>query len=123
MSMYRIEVEGGSRLVTVDVSGFWCLETISAFASDFDAAVRGMGGVGSHMVVLGFDDADVASGPVIEELRRMIASAPTRARRIAFHASSALKRIQVGRIAQAREEARVFPTRDEAVAWACSTED
>ena len=121
--MYRIKADNVLRLVTVDVSGFWSLATIGAFDRELDAAVRAMGDAGPHTVVLGFDDADIAPGPVVEALRQMIVGAPSRACRIGFHATSALKRIQVNRIAQARDRTMVFATRDEAVRWVCSTEE
>ena len=118
--MYRIDVDSARALVTVDVAGFWTVDTIGPFARDLGAAVRRLNATDRHALVVGFDEADIAPGPVIEALRHLVVAGPTRARRMALYTASALKRLQVKRIADAREMAMVFTTRQEAEDWACA---
>lgn len=117
--MYTIEVDNPRGLIVVEILGFWSVATVDGFMRELGAAIGSLGGrVGEHAIVLGFDEAEVAPAAVIDRFRHLIVHAPTRARRIAYHATSALKRLQVQRIAAERDGAMVFATRREAVAWA-----
>ena len=119
--MYSIESERGSNVVAIVVSGFWTLETVQAFAADLSQVLRARGSHEQRVLVLGFEDAVVAPGPVIEALRQLAAAAAGQAGRMALYTSSALKRLQLRRIADVRLNSRVFATREDAMEWVRAT--
>ena len=117
--MFIITADQERRLIKVEIRGFWQEEVVDRFARELDQAIRRHGfKTGNHALVLGFDAASIAPPAVVEKLRDLTRAAPTRARRVAFHAGSALKRMQIQRIASERSETRVFDNETAAIAWA-----
>ena len=119
--MHSIQVDPVNTLVEARLSGFFDIAETQRVIDDVRAAVRGLGDrAGQHLSLYDVKNVEVAPGPTIELLQSAFADPAIRhlwARKVAFVTPSALGRMQLKRLREAREDIGVFASRAEALAW------
>lgn len=101
--MFRIETDKSSRLVRVEVFGFWQPQDIADFIQQEQAAVRSLNvPAGSHRLLVDVRNMKIQSQQVIEGLRHVSDTAVLKAARFAFIVSPGLIRQQVKRAVAGR---------------------
>lgn len=121
--MYSITVESARKLVRVELSGFFSVEEVAAFARDEQAAVAGMGcTTGEYLLLIDASGSKIQTQEVIADFQAFIANSPLKARRLAIVVGGSAARMQVRRIL-ARDTAMIVCTRREGEAWLFGDED
>ena len=114
---YSIEVDVSSKLVLLDLVGFWSEDTATAFAQDVQAAVRRIGArPNQHLVLADLSRFRLQSQAVVAICRSSILDARLPARRLAVVVGEGLARIQIKRIL-VRDGMEVFAGRQAAIGW------
>jgi hypothetical protein len=116
-----IHIDRARRLVDVRVSGFVTAEDASWLGEDVRAAIRTLGDdVGQHVTLYDVSDVGVAPGATVDIVKGMFAHPQVRplwARRVAIVARSALSRLQLQRLREARSDIAIFENREAALDW------
>ena len=115
--MYTITTDASQRILTAELSGFFSLDEVAAFARDEQAAARALRRPSeSFGLVLNAPDGIAQGQDVITAFAGLMRDMPLKAGRIAFASKSALLRLQVRRIIPA-ERAAVFEDVADATEW------
>lgn len=116
-----IHIDHANKLVEVRLSGFFTAEDASWTGEELRAAIRSLGtGEGEHVTLYDATELSVAPNETVEAVKRMFANPSVRplwARKVAIVAKSALGRMQLQRLREARADIEIFDNRDAAVAW------
>lgn len=119
--MHSIHIDHERTLVDVRVSGFHTPEQARAVTEDVRAAIRTLGNrIGQHVTLYDVTSVGVAPGETIEMLQRSWDEPEAKrlwARKVAYCTPSALGRLQLGRMKEARADIEIFTGRAEAIAW------
>lgn len=119
--MHSIHIDHDRALVDVRVSGFHTRTEARAVTEDVRAAIRTLGDrIGQHVTLYDVTSVEIASGDTIEMLQSSWDEPEARrlwARKVAYCTPSALGRLQVARMKDARADIEVFANRADAIAW------
>lgn len=119
--MHSIHIDHKNILVDMRLSGFFTPEAAMAAVEDLRTAVRSLGTrAGQHVTLYDVSAVEVAPAATIELLKQSYTDPAIRAlwaRRIAYCTPSALARLQVARLREARPDIGVFTDRESAIAW------
>lgn len=119
--MHSIRIDRANVLVDMRLSGFFTPEAAREAVEALRTAVRSLGPLaGKHVTLYDIGAVEVAPAATIEMLKRSFAEPGIRelwARRIAYCTPSALARLQVARLREARPDIGVFADRATALAW------
>jgi hypothetical protein len=117
----HIHVDRARKLIDVRISGFVSPEDAGWLGEDVRDAIRTLGkGVGQHVTLYDVTGLGIAPGPTIEMVKSMFAHPDVRplwARKVAIVTASALSRLQMQRLREARSDIAIFDDREEALDW------
>jgi hypothetical protein len=118
---HSVTVDPGRLLVDVRLRGLVSPEDASWIAEDVRAAVRSLGDkVGQHVTLYDASQVPVVPPATIEMIQATWSNPAVRAlwaRKVAYVASSALGRMQVQRLREARADIAIFDDRETALEW------
>ncbi|UZK65676.1 hypothetical protein [Sphingomonas sp. M1-B02] len=119
--MQTINVDRARKLVDVRLTGFLSPEDVAWTGEEVRAAIRTLGDdVGKHVTLYDVSEIQVAPAATVEALQRTFTNPTVRtmwARKVAFVTPSALTRLQVQRLREAREDIGIFENRAQAIEW------
>jgi hypothetical protein len=116
-----IEVDLARKLIDLRLSGIVGPEDAAWIGEELRAAIRALGqDVGKHVTLYDASGVQVVPTATVELLQQTFTNAAVRplwARKVAFVVSTALARMQVQRLKEARADIAVFDDREAAIAW------
>lgn len=116
-----IHLDRTNKLVDVRLSGFFTAEDAVWTGEELRAAILALGGApGEHVTLYDATAMSVAPNETIEAVKAMFAHPEVRriwARKVAIVTGSALGRLQMQRIREARADIAIFDDRDAALDW------
>jgi hypothetical protein len=122
--VHSITLDRARNLVEVRLSGFFAPEDAAKAGEDVRAAIRSLGaGAGQHLTLYDVGEVQIAPGPTMELLASIFGNPeyqPLFAKRVAFVTPSALARLQLQRLRQARADIGIYDTRANALGWLLS---
>ncbi|RYY44848.1 MAG: hypothetical protein EOP59_05495 [Sphingomonadales bacterium] len=117
----QIHIDRANKLVDVRISGFVTAEDASWLGEDVRAAIRTFGGdVGKHVTLYDMAHLEIAPGETVEIVKAMFVNPHVRplwARKVAIVTGSALGRLQLQRLRDARSDIALFDDRETARDW------
>jgi hypothetical protein len=117
----HIHVDRERKLVDVRITGFITAEDAGWMGEDVRAAILSLGeGIGEHVTLYDVTGLSVAPNATIEAVKGMFANPAVRplwARKVAMVTKSALGKLQLQRIREARDDIALFEDRGAALNW------
>ena len=114
--MYSIASDSGRKLVTIKIIGMLTPEQVKTLYAEEHEAIRRMGcRLGEHYALVDLTECNLQLQDVATAFQKEM-NGSARAKRLALYTGSSLSRMQVRRITK-REDAQIFATREEAIAW------
>lgn len=118
---HGVTVDRARKLVDVKMSGVVSPEDAGWIGEEVRAAIRSLGDdVGKHVTLYDATQVQVVPPATVALLQSTWANPAVRqlwARKVAYVVSTALARMQVQRLREAREDIGIFEDRDAAIAW------
>ncbi|MBX3563216.1 MAG: hypothetical protein KF730_01440 [Sphingomonas sp.] len=116
-----IRIDRAHKLVEVHLSGFFTAEDAAWTGEELRAAILSLGlAPGEHVTLYDATELNVAPNATVEAVKSMFANPSVRplwARKVAIITRSALARLQIRRLREARADIAIFAERDAAVDW------
>ena len=116
-----IHIDPARKLVDVRLSGFFTVEDAGWTGEELRESILALGpAVGEHVTLYDATDLSIAPNETVEAVKRMFAHPAVRplwARKVAIVAKSALGRMQLVRLREARADIEIFDDREAAIAW------
>lgn len=118
---HGVTVDRARKLIDVRLSGVVAPEDAGWIGEEVRAAIRSLGDdVGKHVTLYDATQVQVVPPATVALLQSTWANPAVRqlwARKVAYVVSTALARMQVQRLREAREDIGIFEDRDAAIAW------
>ncbi|RYD59682.1 MAG: hypothetical protein EOP60_01760 [Sphingomonadales bacterium] len=116
-----IQIDHAHKLVEVRLSGFFTAEDAAWTGEELRASILALGtAAGEHVTLYDATDLSIAPNETVEAVKSMFANPQVRplwARKVAIVSRSALGRMQLQRLREARGDIEIFDDRDAAMAW------
>lgn len=116
-----IHIDRARKLVDVHLSGFFTAEDAAWTGEELRAAILSLGlAPGEHVTLYDATELSVAPNATVEAVKGMFANPSVRplwARKVAIVSKSALARLQLQRLREARADIAIFGERGEAIDW------
>lgn len=118
---HSVEVDPARKLVILTMSGVIPPEDAAWMAEEVRSAVRSLGAaVGQHVTLYDFSAVPVVPQATVDQLIATFRNEAIRylwARKLAIVTTTALGRMQAGRIKEVRPDIELFGNREAALAW------
>jgi hypothetical protein len=119
--MHSVTVDRARSLIEVRLTGFFSPEMTRSAGEEVRDAIRSLGpAAGQHLTMYDVADVSIAPGTTMEILQKIFANPayrPLWARKLAFFTGSALARMQLARLREARSDIGIFEDRQTALRW------
>lgn len=116
--MHRISTNLATGIIEIEVSGFWKLDQLGAFADEVAEQARSVRLNGKRQAILyDYTQAAIQSQDVVTALREMAARDAFKSRKVALYSAGRLARLQARRIAECSDRFAVFEDRGAALDW------
>ena len=119
--MHEIRIDRDRLFVDVRAAGFFTPDLAAAVTEEVRLAVRSLGpDAGQHVTLYDISGLKVSPGVTVEAMQSAWADPAIRplwSRRVAYCTPSALARLQVARLREARADIGIFASRREAIDW------
>jgi hypothetical protein len=120
-SYYIIEVDTERRLMTVMLSGFWNIQTVSVFLTEIEEKESKLKAAGKpYFVMTDLTEFPVQTREIVDELEHHLKAWSNAGSFSAIISSSALAELQVKRIAEGGNR-RYFSSKNDAMDWLVSS--
>jgi hypothetical protein len=120
MTNYTIDVDSDRRFMRVTLSGFWNIQTVSAFLSEIEHKESKLKAAGKpYFVMTDLTEFPVQTREIADELEHHLKAWSNAGAFSAIISSSALAELQVKRIAEGGNR-RYFSSKNEAMDWLIS---
>lgn len=121
--MHHIEQNRALGFIEVTVSGFWDEAHFENFVRELRQVITAFSDSGRMpMTLYNYTDASIQSQTVVSRMRKLALHPSMVDRRVALYTEGVLARQQAKRVAEGRDNMRVFDSRDDAVAFLLGTE-
>jgi hypothetical protein len=118
---HQIRFDPASKLLELQLAGLVSPEDAAWIGEELRGVIRSLGAdVGQHVTLYDISGVQVVPPATVELLKETFANPAVRmlwARRVAFVVATALARLQVQRLKEAREDIAIFDDRESAIAW------
>jgi glucuronate isomerase len=120
--MYSIVTDSAKKLVTIKIVGMLTIEQVRALYAEEHEAIRRMGcRLGDHLALVDLTECNLQLQDVAAAFQKEM-NGSAKAKRLALYTGSSLSRMQLRRITT-RDDAQIFATREEALAWLLDREE
>jgi hypothetical protein len=120
MTNYTIDVDSDRRFMRVTLSGFWNIQTVSAFLAEIEYKESKLKAAGKpYFVMTDLTEFPVQTREIADELEHHLKAWSNAGAFSAIISSSALAELQVKRIAEGGNR-RYFSSKNEAMDWLIS---
>lgn len=115
--MHRIDRLLAQRIIEVTVSGFWDEAHFDTFVADLRDAIAGFPPGVPPMTLYNYSDAAIQTQAVVAKMRALALHPSMVHRKVAMYTEGVLARQQAKRVAEGRDNMRVFDSRAAALAY------
>jgi len=114
---FSVHTQSDRGLLILELSGFFTVEEVAAFAAERDAALATLGmPPNRHVTLCDVSECKIQPQDIVETFRAMLIDPRVAAARLAIVTGSSLARMQVRRLVD-RPNLAFFPSRGEAERW------
>lgn len=115
--MHRIECLVAQRIIKVTVSGFWDEAHFDGFVADLRTAIVNFPPGPPPMTLYNYSDAAIQTQAVVAKMRALALHPSMVHRKVAMYTEGILARQQARRVADGRDNMRMFDSRAAALAY------